>query len=55
MELVCLQGLTYEEAAAALSISVGTVKSRMHSARDQLQESWRNMQRRDVQWGGGDA
>ncbi|MFM7205394.1 MAG: RNA polymerase sigma factor [Planctomycetaceae bacterium] len=39
--LVYHQGLKYREAADALGIPVGTVKSRLHSALLKLNESWR--------------
>jgi len=38
--LVYYQGLKYREAAEVLSIPVGTVKSRMHSAILKLNEAW---------------
>jgi RNA polymerase sigma-70 factor (ECF subfamily) len=38
--LVYHQGLKYREAADALGIPVGTVKSRLHSALAKLNESW---------------
>jgi predicted DNA-binding protein (UPF0251 family) len=34
--LVCVDGLSYEEAAKACNCSVGTVKSRVHRARARL-------------------
>ena len=37
--LVYFQGLKYREAAAILSIPVGTVKSRMHAALQKLGEA----------------
>jgi RNA polymerase sigma-70 factor (ECF subfamily) len=36
--LVCVKGLSYEDAASALSIPVGTVRSRLSRARRHLQE-----------------
>jgi RNA polymerase sigma-70 factor (ECF subfamily) len=39
--LVYFQGLKYREAADALSIPVGTVKSRLHAALLKLNEAWR--------------
>ena len=36
--LVCVQGMRYEEVAASLSIPVGTVRSRLFRARQQLQD-----------------
>jgi RNA polymerase sigma-70 factor (ECF subfamily) len=38
--LVFFQGLKYSEAADALNIPIGTVKSRMHSALAQLNRRW---------------
>ena len=40
--LVYYQGLKYREAADALSIPVGTVKSRMHTALLKLNEVWKD-------------
>jgi RNA polymerase sigma-70 factor (ECF subfamily) len=37
--LVCIQGLRYEEVAEQLNIPVGTVRSRLSRARQQLQEA----------------
>ena len=42
VELVYFQGLLYREAAEALDIPVGTVKSRMHAAMARLHELWRD-------------
>ena len=42
--LVYFQGLKYREAADALEIPVGTVKSRLHAALVKLNEAWRNNQ-----------
>jgi RNA polymerase sigma-70 factor (ECF subfamily) len=39
--LVCYQGLKYREAAEALGIPVGTVKSRLHAAVEKLNEQLR--------------
>jgi RNA polymerase sigma-70 factor, ECF subfamily len=38
LALVAIEGLTYEEAAEVLGISVGTVKSRVSRARDALRD-----------------
>ena len=38
--LVYYQGLKYREAAEALSVPVGTVKSRLHTAITRLNEAW---------------
>jgi RNA polymerase sigma-70 factor (ECF subfamily) len=40
--LVYYQGMKYREAADTLSIPVGTVKSRMHSAVLKLNEAWKS-------------
>lgn len=40
VELVYFQGLKYREAAEVLSIPVGTVKSRLHTAILKLNEAW---------------
>jgi len=40
VSLVFFQGLKYREAAEALSIPVGTLKSRMHAALLQLRSEW---------------
>jgi RNA polymerase sigma-70 factor (ECF subfamily) len=40
LDLVFYQGLKYREAADVLSVPVGTVKSRVHSAVLKLSESW---------------
>lgn len=40
ISLVYFQGLKYREAAEALSIPVGTVKSRLHAAVLKLNEAW---------------
>lgn len=41
VNLIYYQGLKYREAAEALSIPVGTVKSRLHSAILKLNEAWK--------------
>ena len=40
VHLVYYQGLKYREAAEVLSIPVGTVKSRLHTAILKLNEAW---------------
>ncbi len=40
LELVYLQGLSYKDAAEALDVPVGTVKSRVHSAIRKLAQIW---------------
>lgn len=42
VSLVYFDGLKYREAAAELSVPVGTVKSRLHSAIGQLGKAWRD-------------
>ncbi len=42
VQLVYYQGMKYREAAEVLSIPVGTVKSRLHSAIAKLNEFWTN-------------
>lgn len=39
-----LESMSYDEMAAALNVPRGTVESRLHRARQQLQELWRNGQ-----------
>lgn len=46
--LVYYQGLKYREAAEILSIPVGTVKSRLHSALLKLNEAWERSQGRSI-------
>jgi RNA polymerase sigma-70 factor (ECF subfamily) len=38
LELICAAGLSYEEAAAAINCSIGTVKSRLWRARRHMEE-----------------
>jgi RNA polymerase sigma-70 factor (ECF subfamily) len=40
VHLVYYQGLKYREAADALNIPVGTVKSRLHAAIQKLNDYW---------------
>ncbi len=42
VELVYFQGLLYREAAEILSVPVGTIKSRLHTAIFQLNQAWHN-------------
>jgi len=44
VRLVYFRGMKYRDAASILSIPVGTVKSRLHSAIQSLGRSWRDMQ-----------
>ena len=44
IHLVYFQELKYREAAEALNIPVGTVKSRMHAAVAKLNEAWNETQ-----------
>ena len=39
LELVCIQGMTYEEAAEIEGVALGTMKSRVSRARTQLKEA----------------
>ena len=45
--LVYFQGLKYREAANVLSIPVGTVKSRMHTALTKISHQWRAVEQND--------
>jgi len=38
--LVYFQGLLYREAATIMSVPVGTIKSRLHTAIFQLNQAW---------------
>ena len=42
VQLVYFRGMKYREAAQVLSVPVGTVKSRLHSALQRLGQSWRD-------------
>ena len=44
VKLVYFRGLKYREAADELSVPVGTVKSRIHSAVKRLSEAWDDSQ-----------
>lgn len=44
VSLVYFRGMKYREAAAELSVPVGTVKSRLHSAIGQLGQAWNDAQ-----------
>ncbi len=44
VQLVYFKGMKYRDAAKLMSIPVGTVKSRLHSAIKRLGESWRDLQ-----------
>ena len=48
VHLVYYQGLKYREAAEVMSIPVGTVKSRLHSAILKLNEAWHGADHRGV-------
>ena len=43
VRLVYFRGMKYREAAKALSVPVGTVKSRLHAAIRRLGQSWREL------------
>jgi RNA polymerase sigma-70 factor (ECF subfamily) len=43
LELIYLQGMPYRDAAAALSVPVGTVKSRVHAAIRKLAKVWQRI------------
>ena len=40
LALVALEGFSYSEAAEALNVSIGTIMSRVHRARQKLSESF---------------
>jgi len=44
VRLVYFRGLKYRDAAKVMSVPVGTVKSRLHSAIQRLGQSWRDLQ-----------
>lgn len=44
VNLVYFRGMKYRDAAQAMSVPVGTVKSRLHSAIQRLGEAWRDWQ-----------
>jgi RNA polymerase sigma-70 factor (ECF subfamily) len=43
VKLVYFQGMKYRDAAQVMSVPVGTVKSRLHSAIQRLGQSWRDV------------
>ncbi|MCG8451520.1 MAG: RNA polymerase sigma factor [Pirellulales bacterium] len=43
VKLVYFRGMKYRDAAKLMSVSVGTVKSRLHSAIQLLSQSWRDL------------
>lgn len=43
VKLVYFRGMKYREAAKVMSVPVGTVKSRLHSALQRLGQSWRDL------------
>ncbi len=44
VRLVYFRGMKYRDAAKVMSVPVGTVKSRLHSAIQRLGQSWRDLQ-----------
>jgi RNA polymerase sigma-70 factor (ECF subfamily) len=44
VKLVYFRGMKYRDAAKVMSVPVGTVKSRLHSAIQRLGQSWRDVQ-----------
>ena len=44
VQLVYFRGMKYRDAAKIMSVPVGTVKSRLHSALQKLGQSWRELQ-----------
>jgi len=44
VRLVYFRGMKYRDAAKVMSVPVGTVKSRLHSAIQRLGQSWRDVQ-----------
>lgn len=44
VKLVYFRGMKYRDAARIMSVPVGTVKSRLHSAIKKLSQSWRELQ-----------
>lgn len=44
VQLVYFRGMKYRDAAQVMSVPVGTVKSRLHSAIQRLSQSWRELQ-----------
>ena len=48
VRLVYFRGMKYRDAAKIMSVPVGTVKSRLHSALQRLGQSWRDVQPQEV-------
>ena len=48
VRLVYFKGMKYRDAAQIMSVPVGTVKSRLHSALQRLGQSWREVQPQEV-------
>jgi RNA polymerase sigma-70 factor (ECF subfamily) len=45
LQMRFVQDMTYEEMAEALSIPIGTVKSRLHRARESFENLWKSLNR----------
>jgi RNA polymerase sigma-70 factor (ECF subfamily) len=48
VRLVYFRGMKYRDAAKVMSVPVGTVKSRLHSAIQRLGQSWRDVQPQSI-------
>ncbi len=48
VQLVYFRGMKYRDAAKIMSVPVGTVKSRLHSALQKLGQSWRDVQPQEM-------
>lgn len=48
VQLVYFRGMKYRDAAKIMSVPVGTVKSRLHSALQKLGQSWRDFQPQEI-------